>query len=169
MTTRTTTLNPVPHASFALRFSELPDIESALHEDEEQRAGRTLDWIGSRVAARSARWVDIVERKAGRDDKTPWWEEVKRCIEGDNVPNRYEGWSHPVAGVQLDPYSRPVDLPICVCNLVVYAVSTLAANPLQALQDMYARPLDFPPWVDKTYLRYLLIVHPANSPLSDPM
>ncbi|KIP12403.1 hypothetical protein PHLGIDRAFT_27246 [Phlebiopsis gigantea 11061_1 CR5-6] len=149
VTTRTTTLNPVPHATFALRFSELPEVEAALHEDEEQRAGRTLDWIGSRVAARSARWVDIVERRAGRDDKTPWWEEVKRCIEGDNVPNRYEGWSHPVA--------------------VVYAVSTLAANPLQALQDMYARPLDFPPWVDKTYLRYLLIVHPSNSPLSDPI
>ena len=52
---------------------------------------------------------------------------------------------------------------------VICAVSTLAANPLQALQDMLARPPDFPPWVDNTHLRYSLIVHPNNSPLSDSM
>ncbi|EKM61151.1 uncharacterized protein PHACADRAFT_190295 [Phanerochaete carnosa HHB-10118-sp] len=149
VTTRTTTLNSVPHASFALRFSELPDVESSLHEDEEQRAGRTLDWIGSRVGARSARWVEMVEKK-GRDDsswRTPWWDEVKRCVEGEHVPSKYEGWNHPVA--------------------VIYAVSTMAANPLQALQDLLAHPVDFPLWVDKMYLRYFLIIHPSNSPLSE--
>ena len=96
----------MPHASFALRFSELPEVESALHEDEEQRAGRTLDWIGSRLATRSARWVEIVERQAGRDDRTPWWEEVKRCVEGDYAPNRYEGWNHPIAGAQQTNFSE---------------------------------------------------------------
>ncbi|KAI0697133.1 ER-golgi trafficking TRAPP I complex 85 kDa subunit-domain-containing protein [Cytidiella melzeri] len=150
--TRTTTLTSVPHASFALRFSDLTEVESAVHEDEEQRAGRMLDWIGSRVAAQSARWVEMVESSFTRPDdpwrnRTPWWDEVKRCIQGDNVPNRVEGWNHPVS--------------------VICAVSTFAANPLQALQDMHSRPLDFPPWVDNTHLRYSLIVHPSNSPLSD--
>ncbi|GJE87623.1 ER-golgi trafficking TRAPP I complex 85 kDa subunit-domain-containing protein [Phanerochaete sordida] len=151
VSTRTTTLSSVTHASFALRFSELPDVEASLHEDEEQRAGRTLDWIGSRVAARSARWVELVEKR-GRDDgawRTPWWDEVRRCVEGDLVPSRYEGWNHPTA--------------------VIYAVSTIASNPLQALQDLLTRPVDFPPWVDRTFLRYFLIIHPANSPLSDPI
>ena len=102
MTTRTTTLISVPHASFALRFSELPEIEAATREDDEQRAGRTMDWIGARVATRAARWVELVE--AAKDDKdspwrtrTPWWEEVKRCVEGDHVPSKTEGWNHPVA------------------------------------------------------------------------
>ena len=26
-----------------------------------------------------------------------WWEEVKRCVEGDHVPSKTEGWNHPVA------------------------------------------------------------------------
>ncbi|KAI0348507.1 hypothetical protein BDW22DRAFT_1350734 [Trametopsis cervina] len=152
VTTRTTTLTSVAHPSFSLRFSDIAEVESAVHEDEEQRAGRTLDWIGSRVAAQGARWVEMVESSSTRPEdpwrhRTPWWDEVKRCVQGDNVPNRVEGWNHPVS--------------------IIYAVSTLAANPLQALQDMHSRPPDFPPWVDNTYLRYSLIVHPANSPLSD--
>lgn len=101
MTTRTTTLTPTPHATFALRFSELADVEGAAHEDEEQRAGRTMDWIGARVGARAARWVEAVEREqeehGERARPTPWWEEVRRCVEGDCVPNRFEGWNHPVA------------------------------------------------------------------------
>ena len=52
---------------------------------------------------------------------------------------------------------------------VIYAVSTMAVNPLQALQNLHARPLDLPPRVDSTQLRYSLIVHPSNSPLEDPM
>lgn len=43
----------------------------------------------------------MVERRAGHDDRTPWWEEVKRCVEGEHVPNRFEGWNHPVAGAYL--------------------------------------------------------------------
>ena len=109
VTTRTTNLTSVPHASFALRFSELPDVEDAAHEDEEQRAGRTMDWIGTRVGARAARWVELVEQQqqaAAQEQgasvpplpaRTPWWDEVKRCVEGDQVPNRFEGWNHPVA------------------------------------------------------------------------
>ncbi|PSS37571.1 hypothetical protein PHLCEN_2v587 [Hermanssonia centrifuga] len=115
-----------------------------------------MDWIGARVATRCARWVDMVESDATSgqddiswDDKTPWWDEVKRCVESDHVPNRVEGWNHPVA--------------------IVYAVSTLAVNPLQALQALHARTVDFPPWVDSTCLRYSLVVHPSNSPLSKPI
>ena len=87
------------------RPSDLLEVELASQEDEEQRAGRTMDWIGTRVGARSARWVELVEATPppGKEnpwkDRTPWWEEVKRCVEGDHVPNRVEGWNHPVAGM----------------------------------------------------------------------
>lgn len=95
----------MPLSSFALRFSDLVEIELATHEDEEQRALRTMDWIASRVGARCAKWVEMVEahNASGKadgpwKDRTPWWEEVKRCVEGDCVPTRTEGWNHPVAG-----------------------------------------------------------------------
>ena len=29
---------------------------------------------------------------------TPWWNQVRRCIEGDYTPVRTEGWNHPTAG-----------------------------------------------------------------------
>src|SRR5215475_10513263 len=54
VTTRTTSLTPVPHTSFALRFSDLAEIESACREPEEQRAVRAIDWIGSRINSKSA-------------------------------------------------------------------------------------------------------------------
>ncbi|OCH95835.1 hypothetical protein OBBRIDRAFT_767184 [Obba rivulosa] len=154
-TTRTTTLTSVPHSHFAIRFSDLKEIETATHEDEEQRAGRTLDWIGARIASRSTRWVELVEGEAASgkggvwQDRTPWWEEVKRCIEGDHVPTTSEGWNHPTA--------------------IIFATSTAAANPLQALHDLQSRSIDLPPWVDNTHLRYNLIVHPSNSPLTEPI
>lgn len=51
--------------------------------------------------------------------------------------------------------------------LVIYAVSTTAPNPLQAISKLYARPIELPPWVDQTILRYILIVHPERiSPLN---
>lgn len=52
-------------------------------------------------------------------------------------------------------------------SLVILAVSTTAPNPLQAINALHSRALQFPPWVDSTFLRYTLIVHPKNSPLSD--
>ena len=52
-------------------------------------------------------------------------------------------------------------------SLVILAVSTTAPNPLQAINALHSRALQFPPWVDTTFLRYTLIVHPKNSPLSD--
>ncbi|TBU62053.1 ER-golgi trafficking TRAPP I complex 85 kDa subunit-domain-containing protein [Dichomitus squalens] len=154
ITTRTTSLTSVPHPSFALRFSDVVEIENAVHEDEEQRAGRTMDWIGSRIAQRCERWLDMLETESREGGKmwrtrTPWWDEVKRCVDGDHVPSSAEGWNHPVS--------------------LVLAVSTTAANPLQALQDLASRAFDFPPWVDITSLRYFLIIHPSNSPLADPI
>jgi hypothetical protein len=50
---------------------------------------------------------------------------------------------------------------------VVLAVSTMLPNPLQTLAQLHSRPLELPSWVDNTHLRYSLIIHPENSPLSD--
>jgi len=50
---------------------------------------------------------------------------------------------------------------------VILAVSTTAANPLQALSQLHARPPELPSWVDNNHLVYSLIVHPKASPLSD--
>ncbi|KAG2369466.1 ER-golgi trafficking TRAPP I complex 85 kDa subunit-domain-containing protein [Suillus spraguei] len=148
VTTRTTTLTTVPHASFALRFSDLKEIEAACREDEELRATRTIDWIGDRISKRCAKWVDDFEKMDDRDvARTPWWDELRRCAEGDHIPARDEGWNHPMS--------------------IILAVSTTAPNPLQAITALHSRTLDFPPWVDVTHLIYTLIIHPKNSPLSD--
>ncbi|KAJ7783643.1 ER-golgi trafficking TRAPP I complex 85 kDa subunit-domain-containing protein [Mycena maculata] len=151
VTTRTTSLTSVPHASFGLRFSSLSEIESACREDEEQRAERTLDWIGARIGKRSSKWLEDTEimEKLGEKDppRTPWWDELKRCAEGDHIPSKIEGWNHPVA--------------------IILAVSTTAPNPLQAITALHARAIELPSWVDPTFLRYTLIVHPKNSPFSD--
>ncbi|KAJ7293446.1 ER-golgi trafficking TRAPP I complex 85 kDa subunit-domain-containing protein [Mycena rebaudengoi] len=148
VTTRTTSLTSVPHPSFNLRFSSLPEIEAACREDEEQRAERTIDWIGARIGKRSAKWLEDIEKLADKDPvRTPWWDELKRCAEGDHVPSRAESWNHPVA--------------------IILAVSTTAPNPLQAITALHSRTIELPPWVDPTFLRYTLIVHPKHSPLSD--
>lgn len=99
-------MNSVPHESFALRFSDLQEIEVACREDEEQRAGRAIDWISARVSRRCAKWVDdwehagapVAEKEADMKYRTPWWEELKRCVQGDHVPSTIEGWNHPVSG-----------------------------------------------------------------------
>ncbi|KIJ68594.1 hypothetical protein HYDPIDRAFT_125323 [Hydnomerulius pinastri MD-312] len=148
VTTRTTALTTVPHASFALRFSNLADIEDACHEDEEQRATRTIDWMGERINQRCAKWVEELEKQPDRDSaRTPWWDELRRCAEGDHVPSKAEGWNHPMS--------------------IILAVSTTAPNPLQAITTLHSRILEFPSWVDTTHLLYTLIIHPRESPLSD--
>ncbi|KAK0478294.1 ER-golgi trafficking TRAPP I complex 85 kDa subunit-domain-containing protein [Armillaria novae-zelandiae] len=148
VTTRTTSLTSVPHSSFALRFSDLSEIETACREDEEQRAARTLDWIGERIGRRCAKWVEDIQKLGEKDgSRTPWWDEVRRCVEGNHVPSRTETWNHPVA--------------------VIMGVSTNAPNPLQAITALHARPLEFPSWVDPNILRCTLIIHPQNSVLSD--
>ncbi|KAK0464963.1 ER-golgi trafficking TRAPP I complex 85 kDa subunit-domain-containing protein [Desarmillaria tabescens] len=148
VTTRTTSLTSVPHSSFALRFSDLSEIETACREDEEQRAVRTLDWIGERIGRRCAKWVEDIQKLGEKDaSRTPWWDEVRRCVEGSHVPLRTETWNHPVA--------------------VIMGVSTNAPNPLQAITALHARPLEFPSWVDPNILRCTLIIHPQNSVLSD--
>ena len=107
VTTRTTTLTSVQHAKFTLRFSDLSETEGACKEDEEQRAGRTVDWISARVARKSARWVDEVERvenelgKSSADVPTPWWDEVKRCAEGNHIPMKSESWNHPTSSSSI--------------------------------------------------------------------
>ncbi|KAH7912583.1 ER-golgi trafficking TRAPP I complex 85 kDa subunit-domain-containing protein [Hygrophoropsis aurantiaca] len=148
VTTRTTSLTSVPHTSFALRFSDLSEIEAACREDEEQRAVRTIDWIGERINKRCTKWVEDLEKMSDRDAaRTPWWDELRRCAEGDHVPSRTEGWNHPMS--------------------IILAVSTTAPNPLQAISTLHSRILDFPPWIDPTHLLYTLIIHPQNSQLSD--
>ncbi|EJD04067.1 uncharacterized protein FOMMEDRAFT_106503 [Fomitiporia mediterranea MF3/22] len=157
ITTRTTALTTVQHAKFTLRFSDLAEIETACKEDEEQRAGRFIDWISSRVTAKCSRWVEETERweaeasESNRDRLAeapePWWEEMKRCAEGDHVPSRAEGWNHPTS--------------------ILYAISTNTPNPLNALAVLYARQVGLPTWVDSVHLRYIIIVHSEGSILND--
>ncbi|TRM66415.1 ER-golgi trafficking TRAPP I complex 85 kDa subunit-domain-containing protein [Schizophyllum amplum] len=146
VTTRTSTLTPVPHVSFALRFSDLRDIEEACKEDEDRRAMRTLDWIGGRINAQCKTWVDEAAKSAP-GMKEPWWDELRRCTEGDNVPDKTECWNHPSA--------------------IMLAVSTNTANPLQAIAMLHSRAIDLPPWVDPACLKYTLIVHTSTSSLND--
>jgi len=95
VTTRTTTI--IQHPQFALRFSDLAEIEDACREDEEERANRTIDWISSRVGDKAAKWVEIMDKTKSEGVTTPWWEELKKCTEGNVVPSKAEGWNHPVA------------------------------------------------------------------------
>lgn len=91
---------PVTHPSFALRFSDLVQVESACREDEEMRASRTIDWVGGRIARKAPEWVhDVESRNKGEPMKgdTKWWQELKECVDGDRAPARGEGWNHPVA------------------------------------------------------------------------
>lgn len=83
----------------------MTDVEEACREPEEQRALRTLDWMSVRIGKRCEKWVqDIEERgeattaRPGDRLRTPWWDELRRCAEGDIVPEKDEGWNHPVAG-----------------------------------------------------------------------
>ncbi|KAK7064334.1 ER-golgi trafficking TRAPP I complex 85 kDa subunit-domain-containing protein [Favolaschia claudopus] len=148
VTTRTTSLTSVPHASFGLRFSSLSEIETACKEDEHQRAERTIDWIGARIVNRCSKWLQDLEKLGEKDSsRSPWWDELKRCSEGDHVPSKSEGWNHPVA--------------------LIFAVSTTAPNPLQAITALHSRAIELPSWVDPSFLRYTLIIHPQNSPFSD--
>ncbi|CAA7259922.1 unnamed protein product [Cyclocybe aegerita] len=147
VTTRTTSLVSVPHTSFALRFSDLRDVEEACREAEDQRAVRTVDWMTARINNRCAKWVEDLERVGDRDAvRTPWWDELRRCAEGDFVPSKTEGWNHPAA--------------------LILAVSTTAPNPLQAITTLHSRAQQLPSWVDTNVLRYTLIIHPSHSPLS---
>ena len=91
------------HPNFNIRFSALGDVEDACKEDEEARAERTMDWIGGRIAQQAGAWLEnprMIEHER-------WWTELRACVEGERVPVRGEGWSHPVArgfcAVSLSP------------------------------------------------------------------
>lgn len=91
-----------------VRFSELAEIEAACKEDEEQRAARTIDWISSRISKRCAKWVEEVEKYEETSPSEefiegPWWEEVRRCSEGDHTPSKFETWNHPVSSALRVP------------------------------------------------------------------
>jgi trafficking protein particle complex subunit 8 len=116
VTTRTTSLTPVPLASFALRFSDLGEIEDGCREDEELRAGRTIDWISARISSRCAKWLEDWERmeaaaaqndRANSNLRTPWWNELRQCVQGDHIPSKFDGWNHPVASVCFLCWSNP--------------------------------------------------------------
>ena len=100
VTTRSTSLTSIPHSSFSLRFSDLREIEVACREDEDQRAVRMLDWIGDRVNKHCTKWVHDFESSPEKENfRTPWWDDLRRCAEGEHVPSKTEGWNHPVAGM----------------------------------------------------------------------
>ncbi|KAG9118362.1 hypothetical protein FRC07_007148, partial [Ceratobasidium sp. 392] len=141
---RTTTLAPVTHNRYFIRFSNLQDVEAASKEDEESRAGRTFDWMGTRISRKAAAWVAEVEEKPlnlGKEMK--WWQDIRLCAEGDIAPTRTEGWNYPVA--------------------LILATSTMAPNPLQSIAALHTRALEFPPWVDSTLLKFTLIIHPMTT------
>lgn len=46
--------------------------------------------------------------------------------------------------------------------LVIFATTTLAPNPLQAVSNLHTRQVDLPGWVDPNILRYTLIIHPTS-------
>lgn len=117
-------------------------------EDEERRSARIIDWIGERIDQQCPKWVGDLEKDSTRDsERSPWWDELRRCLEGDNIPSKTEGWNHPVS--------------------IILAVSTTAANPLHAVTTLHSRTLEFPSWVDTTHLVCTLIIHPSTSALSD--
>ncbi|KAG5220519.1 ER-golgi trafficking TRAPP complex-domain-containing [Salix suchowensis] len=127
VTTRTTSLTKVPHASFALRFSALADIEAACKEDEAERAVRTIDWISARISKQCSKWVEDAEAlNDANNARTPWWDDVKRCAEGDHVPNRMEGWNHPVSGNHESPCTASRISPWVDTNIIRY---TLIVHP----------------------------------------
>lgn len=115
VTTRTTSLTPVPLTAFALRFSDLAEIEQGCREDEEERAGRAIDWISARISSRCAKWIEdwehmqaaATENDIAYKSRTPWWNEVRQCVEGDHIPSKFEGWNHPVASVCIPSLSHP--------------------------------------------------------------
>ena len=88
----------IQYPQFALRFSDLAEIEEACREDEEERANRTIDWISSHVSEKAMKWVEIMDRAKLEGVTTLQWEELKNCSEGNVVSSRTEGWNHPVAG-----------------------------------------------------------------------
>ncbi|KAG8754517.1 hypothetical protein FRC12_011166 [Ceratobasidium sp. 428] len=145
---RTTALASVTHDRYFIRFSDLQDVETASKEDEEVRAGRTFDWMSTRISRKAAAWVAEVEEKPlnlGKEMK--WWQDIRLCVEGDVAPTRTEGWNYPIA--------------------LILATSTMASNPLQSITTLHSRALEFPPWVDSTMLKFTLVVHPmATSPLN---
>ncbi|CAE6431018.1 unnamed protein product [Rhizoctonia solani] len=145
---RTTALATTTHDRYFLRFSDLSEVESVCKEDEEARASRTLEWMSSRVSHRAAAWVrEVEERPLNLGKEMKWWEDIRLCTEGDITPNRTEGWNHPVA--------------------LILATSTMASNPLQSISNLHSRAINFPPWVDPTFLKFTLIVHPmSSSPLN---
>lgn len=108
VTTRTTSLTTVSHPSFALRFSDLADTERACLEDDELRAARTIDWIGERITKQCALWLkDLDDHPDRYSTRTPWWDELTRCAEGDHLPSKYDGWNHPLSSQSyyLFPFS----------------------------------------------------------------
>jgi len=56
--------------------------------------------MSSRVSEKAAKWVEIMDRTKSEGVTTPWWEELRKCAEGNVVPSKTEGWNHPVAGEQ---------------------------------------------------------------------
>lgn len=102
VTTRTTSLSTISHPSFTLRFSDLADTERACLEDDEKRAARTIDWIGERITKQCAHWLSELDTHPDRSStRTPWWDELSRCAEGDHLPSKYDGWNHPVSSLFL--------------------------------------------------------------------
>jgi hypothetical protein len=63
----------------------------------------------ARIANRSLKWVQETDKLADKEaTRTPWWDELRRCAEGEFVPSKSEAWNHPVACTSFICYSLQV-------------------------------------------------------------
>lgn len=100
VTTRTTNLTSVHHETFNLRFSNYRDTCAACNEEPASRASRIMDWLDARISGKASQWMQELHcLQLDTSLQMPWWKDLKDCVEFDTVPNPYEAWNHPVAGM----------------------------------------------------------------------
>ena len=164
VTTRTVGITPIRHEAFHVRFSSFNDTWSACQEEPTHRAGRTLDWINSRIASQASAWVQQIQELAPQS--LPWWDELRECIEADIIPNPYETWNHPSAGaVRTHFFLAGSEWD----SLVVVAISARSANPLQELESLRGQIIQrkWPSWVETQTFQCSLVICDDETSLSD--
>lgn len=82
--------------------------------------------MNSRISEKAVKWVEIMDRNKSEGVTTPWWEELKKCAEGNVVPSRAEGWNHPVASEQK---LRLLNLIHRLINLLLQSSSPCPRQP----------------------------------------
>lgn len=84
--------------------------------------------------------MEDMEKTDGRYAlRTPWWDEIRRCAEGDHVPSKVEGWNHPVASASYLLSGGGV---VCPTNTlssysgcIYYRAKSIASDYCTSFQD----------------------------------